>query len=321
MNRSSIPLFSSIKDIVRQGRERFGNILTGMRRQKPASQSSGRRRNIRSKRVGRNFRSTDYEKGVTPIALYQTIRNAMMKQGSISEGIEKANILGWERMEKESMTLIFLIDVSNSTYPYISIFTDVLKTSVKHFTKNRDRIGLISLQGAQARIINYPTHNYRIIIKGLKNLTVHGETPLGDGLGKAITMAKTEKYKNPDANPMIVMLSDCYPEPVTNQYDDMLDEPIYRDAMNKSEHIKKTDVKFLLIKPMHYKEEENNMPGIRLAEEIVRRSGGRMMKLNPVHTFTGAGNSYSQIPRAKMRDIMTSIEDTFLQKRQGPDSI
>ena len=271
--------------------------------------------------MGRNFRSTDYEKGVTPIALYQTIRNAMMKQGTISEGIEQPNIMGWEKMEKESMTLIFLIDVSNSTYPYISIFTDVLKTSVKHFTKNRDRIGLISLQGAQARIINYPTHNYRIIIKGLKNLTVHGETPLGDGIGKAITMAKTEKYKNPDANPMIVMLSDCYPEPVTNQYNDMLDEPIYRDAMNKSEHIKKTDVKFLLIKPMHYKEEENNMPGIRLAEEIIRRSGGRMMKLNPVHTFTGAGNSYSQIPRARIRDIMTSIEDTFLQKRQEPDSI
>ena len=312
----NIPLFHSFKDIVRKGKDSFNKIISGMRRNKTSAHSRGRRRNIRSKRVGRSFRSTAFIKGITPIALYETLRFALINSCNIREGIEKIYIRGWDKMEKESMTLIFLVDVSRSTYPYIKIFTQILKTSVQYFTRQRDRIGLISIQGNQARIINYPSHNYRIIIKGLKNLQIHGKTPIGDGMHKAMIMAKTEHYKNPDSNPLIIMLSDCYPEPITGQYTDMMDEPIYRDAMLKARQIGKEKINFMLIKPLHQKERENNMPGIRLAEEIVNRSKGRIMELDPIVSYTGFGNADVSIPASKVKEIMRNIEGTFIQKRE-----
>jgi Mg-chelatase subunit ChlD len=156
--------------------------------------------------------------------------------------IESNDLVGWQRLEYESLVLVLLVDVSKSTWPFIKVFKEVLASLTDYFSRHNDRIGLISLQGLQARTYSHPTHNFRVVARGLTRLQFHGETPLADGLTKSLSMARIEKSKNPGSRSLVILLSDCYPEPITCQFENKLDEPAYRNSINAAAPYRKAKV-------------------------------------------------------------------------------
>lgn len=232
--------------------------------------------------TGRNIRVLKYQKDKNRLAPLHTILHSMLHGGydiqSKKFTITEQDLVGWHRKEFESLTLILVVDVSKSTWPLIHVFKEILSSLTTYFTRHNDRIGLISLQGTQAKIFNHPTHNIRVVARGLGNLRFHGLTPLADGLLKALQMAKTEQNKNTGSQSVVILLSDCYPEPVAKGCADLFEDNAYKKSIAASMLFKKEKITLLVINPM-FEAEQAKYPGEILSETIAKTGSGKLIKL------------------------------------------
>jgi Mg-chelatase subunit ChlD len=245
---------------------------------------SKKRKSIISDRSGRNIKIVRFKAGENILAPLQTVFNSLsngkysLEKKSFS--ISPADFVGWEKLERQSLTLVLLVDVSRSTFPFIKIFAEILDSLTGYFKLHQDRIGLISLQGMQARILNHPTHNYRVVTKSLMSLKVQGDSPLADGLLKALAMVRLERFRKPGSANLVIMLSDGYPEPLTARCPDIFDEPAYRETIRASSLYRRQAVSLLMINPsFQHQDPAEYLPGERLSAIIARESRGRLIKL------------------------------------------
>lgn len=248
------------------------------------ARGSTKRKSVLTERTGRNIKSVQYIKGENTIAAYQTVINAV-SQGSYDLDtqcftIQKHDLVGWQRLEHESLTLILVVDVSRSTFVFVNVFADIINSLTSYFRMHKDRIGLIALQGFQAQVLNHPTHNYRIVTKNLLQMKIRGETPLADGLLKALAMVRLEKQRKPGSRNIVILLSDCFPEPVTGKHNDLFDEPAYRNTIRAASLYAQHFVSLLIINPgFQHKRPKNYTPGERLSLIIEQQSRGRLIRL------------------------------------------
>lgn len=309
-------LFSSFESLYKSTKSSFLKFIKSIRRTQAVSARGSRRRGaVSSLTTGRNIRIVRFSKESSKLAPVQTIISSVLKGNYDLEkralAITDDDLLGWRRSEYESLTLILVVDVSKSTRPFIKVFQEILRSMTGYFHQHNDRVGLISLQGLQAQIFNHPTHNFRVVARGLTKLKFHGETPLADGLFKAYNMAKLEKAKNPGSRSIVILLSDCYPEPTTPEYENKLEDPVYRNAVNVAAYYKKRRITLLVINPA-FQSEEGNLPGEILSKRIVEASGGKLIKLfRP--------KDYRELPLSKkememiLSDVEKSISQSFRQ--------
>ncbi|MFH1893184.1 MAG: VWA domain-containing protein [Candidatus Zixiibacteriota bacterium] len=303
-------LFPSLDDLYKSTKSSFFKFLRSIRRAKVGAARGNRRREaVASATTGRNTRIVEYRKGRNRLAALQTILNAVSNGhydlASREISINDRDMVGWKRLEYESLVLVLLVDVSKSTWPFIKVFKEVLASLTNYFNRHNDRIGLISLQGKQALIYSHPTHNFRVVARGLSRLDFHGETPLADGLAKSLSMAKLEKSKNPGSRSVVILLSDCYPEPITCELENKLDEPAYRNSINAAAPYKKAKVLLLVINPA-FESAEGTLPGEVLSKRIADASGGKLIKL-----FRPGHRRHAPPSRKEMAVIMKGIEDSL----------
>ena len=290
----------------------FFKFLRNIRKAKVrAARGSRRRGAVASLTTGRNARIVKYTGGKSKLAPLRTVLNSV-SNGNYNLKLRKLNItdedmLAWTRLEYESLTLILLIDVSKSTWPFIKVFKEILKSLTGYFNKHNDRVGLISLQGLQAKIYSHPTHNFRVVARGLSKLKFHGETPLADGLYKSLNMARLEKNKNPGSKSIVILLSDCYPEPVTPGCTNIFDDPAYRDSVNAAVQYKKGNIMLLLINPA-FESQEARLPGEVLSKNMVEVSGGGLIRL-----CRTKDKRYAKPSRREIEIIMKGVEDSLSQ--------
>ncbi len=316
-------LFSSRQSLYDSTKKVFHKFLRRYRKAKSrATRGSRRRSTVITTTTGRNIRTVAYEAGENSLAPLRTVLNFLHTGRYDLKGkrinILKKNLVGWQRLEHESLTLISVVDVSESTFSYINVFAEILRSLTRYFNRNNDRIGLISLQGVQAEILNHPTHNYRIITKALTRLEIHGETPLADGLLKALYMAKLERFRKPGSKNLVILLSDCYPEPLVHKYENIFDEPAYKNAVNAASLYRRNKIFLLVINPSFRKnEKETLLPGEKLSEIIAGVSRGKLIKLyRPVGLYSAA-EKLPQPGRREIETILKGIEDTFSEIKFG----
>ncbi len=305
-------LFPSLESLYASARDSFFKLLRSFRKSRVRSaKGSKRRTSVSSQTTGRHVRIVKYVKGDGAIAPLQTIINAF-SNGNYNRFERKVeitaqDIMSWRRVEYESLTLILLVDVSKSTWPFIKVFKEILRSLTNYFSKHNDRIGLISLQGMQAKIYSHPSHNFRVVARGLGRLQFHGQTPLADGLYKSLNMAKLEKARNPGSRCIVILLSDCYPEPVTPGYDNIFDDPAYQNTITAAKPYKKAKVSLLVINPAFFSD-DSQMPGEKLAQRICEESGGELIK------FYRPRDQRDVLPSKKEIDkIVRSIEDSLIR--------
>ncbi len=261
------------------------------------------------------MRAVRYRKGENIIAPFYTVLGALnrgkydLESGIFSIGED--DFAGWQRLERENLTMVMVVDVSNSTYPFVKVFADILSSLTEYFKMTKqDRIGLISLQGTQAKVMNHPTFNYRIVTGNLLKLKVHGETPIADGLLKARAMVRLEQYRKPGSKNLVLLLSDCYPEPLTGLYEDIFDEPAYRDAIRAAAFFRKERISLLVINPIFGRTDDQKLsPGERLAQRIVHEADGKLIALQRARRTLE--DAYAAPSRAEIRMIIHGIEEMF----------
>ncbi len=311
----STPLFPSPHDILRSTRRAFQKFLKKLRRRKHRSaRGCARRHRVASDTTGRNIRAVPYKRGRHALAPVPTLINAAsaghydVDTGRLA--IRSVDYRGWERSECESLTLILLVDVSSSTLPYRDILARNLKRLREYFIRHNDRIALIALQGSQGRILNHPTRNHRIVIRNLAGMTIQGQTPLADGLLKALDVARLERMRKPASRSVVVLLSDCFPEPISGTCADFMQESAYQRSLRAASLYRKNRISLLVVDPMPRSKGAGSTPGKRLCHLIVEKSGGKLVELS---TTVGAygGKNYLRSEVQDADRILYSIEAAF----------
>jgi Mg-chelatase subunit ChlD len=285
---------------------------------------SRRRKTVISYRSGRNVKSVRYQPGENVLsALLTVLRAAGSGRYCLATGkyrIGDGDLMGWEKLERQSLTLVLAVDASASTHPFINIFAEILNSLTGHFRRHQDRIGLVSLHGRSALVLNHPTHNYRVVSRNLRRMKIQGMTPLADGLEKALAVIRLERQRKPGSRNLAVLLSDCYPEPLTHQYTEIFDEPAYRRSLQAAAHFRQQRVSLLVINPsFKHSDQSQFLPGERLSAALARESRGRLIKIFrnefAPDAFTRA---YSPPSRREIERILSGVEG-MLAGRGGPE--
>lgn len=274
---------------------------------------------VRNARVGRDIRAVPYRAGENLFAARSTLqRIAARGRLRLPLRVERSDLMGYDKEERRSLTLIVLADTSRSVHQYVEVFRQILQSMAGQFRRRRDRIGLVALQGRQARILNHPTHNHRVVTNSLRKLEIHGESPLADGLQKAREMARIERFRNPSSHSVVVLISDCYPEPITHEHDDLFDEPAYRDSLRAAALYRRERVQLLVINPSCEESgapREKIGPGERLSEKLAGAASGRLLKLP--RRASGKGVSSAELDRI-FRGVESLLSGHLSEGREQP---
>jgi magnesium chelatase subunit D len=227
------------------------------------------------------------------IALVPSIITALVNRGKGERKpkvqLNPSDLRVWVRQGRSSVTLVLITDASFSTYHFLPAVSKALSIVYRDAYRNRDRLGLIAFQRKSARIMNHPTNNLRVTLGNLSRLSPSGFTPLADGLKKALEVFKQEKRRSSNFIPFAVLISDCFPEPLTHRYADLLEEPAYRETLKISKDFSREKIPILVINPAHGRTKSGVLfGGSKLGMKIAGISNGTYYGISEKETPSGA---------------------------------
>ena len=74
--------------------------------------------------------------------------------------------------------------------------------------QRRDKVGVITFRGDGAELALPPTNSVDVAAARMRGLSTGGRTPLADGLLKARGVVRTERMRDPQRRPLLVLLTD-----------------------------------------------------------------------------------------------------------------
>ncbi|MEC9271653.1 MAG: VWA domain-containing protein, partial [Chloroflexota bacterium] len=181
--------------------------------------ASGRRNvTITDSSAGRYVRSRQPEGKATGLALDATIRAAAPHQVNRRENsaahnavlIEAQDIREKVRESKSGSLVLFVVDASGSMGAQrrmVAVKGAVMSLLLDAYQR-RDRVGMISFRGKSASLLLPPTNSVDLAQMHLQEMPTGGRTPLSAGLFKALEIIETERIKDRDVMPLLVLLSD-----------------------------------------------------------------------------------------------------------------
>ena len=186
-----------------------------------ARQSSGRRNaTVTGSSAGRYVRARQPQGKVSDLALDATLRTAAPHQHTrraAGPGGRDSTVLiePWDvrekvRESKAGSLALFLVDASGSMGAQrrmVAVKGAILSLLLDAYQR-RDRVGLISFRGVAAQLLLPPTNSVDLAQGRLRELPTGGRTPLAAGLLKALEVIDTERTKDRDVLPLLVLLSD-----------------------------------------------------------------------------------------------------------------
>jgi len=202
--------------------------------------------------------------------------NRGKSEGKPKVKLNPSDLRIWVRQGRSSVTLILIADASFSTYHFLPAVSKSLSIVYRDAYRNRDRLGVIAFQKNSAQIMNHPTNNLRVALGNLTRLTPSGFSPLADGLKKALEVFKQEKRRSPNFIPFAILISDCFPEPLTHKYADLLEEPAYQETLKVSKDFRREKIPIVVINPAHGKSKSGEFfGGSKLGMKIAHISDGK----------------------------------------------
>ena len=189
------------------------------RRERPAS---GRRATtVSGSSAGRYVRAQIPQGTVNDLALDATLRAAAPYQqrrrdeqaddsadGSLT--IEPWDVREKVRETKTGSLILFVVDASGSMGAQrrmVAVKGAVLSLLLDAYQR-RDKVALISFRGAGADLMLPPTSSVDLAQQYLQDMPTGGRTPLSQGLLLALETLETEKMKDRNVLPLVVLLSD-----------------------------------------------------------------------------------------------------------------
>ncbi|MDE2685771.1 MAG: putative cobaltochelatase [Chloroflexota bacterium] len=185
-----------------------------------ARRSSGRRATtVSGTSVGRYVGARVPEGAASDLALDATLRAAAPYQQSRRTSAESDTsallIETWDVREKVREThtgslILFVVDASGSMGAQrrmVAVKGAVMSLLLDAYQR-RDRVGLIAFRGTGAELLLPPTNSVEMAQWFLQEMPTGGRTPLARALYLAMETLETEKLKDRDVLPLLVLLSD-----------------------------------------------------------------------------------------------------------------
>ena len=151
------------------------------------------------------------------ISIIGTLRAAAPYQKARSDNgkivIKPEDIRLKKRFRRTGLTVMLIVDSSASmrTNDCMSITKGIIEALLKDLYLKRDKIGIITFRHTSAEVILPITTNMHDASSRIEEIPVGGRTPLALGMDMALKLLSQEKYKNPEATPVIVLFSDGRP--------------------------------------------------------------------------------------------------------------
>jgi magnesium chelatase subunit D len=240
------------------------------RRQRKAA--GKRTKSITGQRRGRYVRSTTVEK-TTDLALDATLRAAAPMQrkrraAAAAAGEEVGQQLRLERHDlrqkvrdrKIGNLIVFVVDASASmdAEQRMTATKGAVLSLLRDAYVRRDKVALVVFSGREARVVLRPTNSVEMAEKRLSRLAVGGTTPLTHGLVEGLRLVRSERLKNADVYPLLVLISDG-----RGNISVAGDEPLI-EAQRVAEQIKTEGIRALVIDSA--RDYSRSLPARRLAQ-------------------------------------------------------
>jgi len=148
------------------------------------------------------------------VHLPATIRAAARKQKFRSKPedlalkIEVCDVREKLRIYKAPMTVIFVVDASDSMIIELDAVRETLIRLQQDVQRYRDKVGIVAFKNAGAVVVQYPTNNLRIVARKLAKIRVSGFTPLAAGMLKGLEVLEDAMRRNPGTVPAMIIVTD-----------------------------------------------------------------------------------------------------------------
>jgi magnesium chelatase subunit D len=190
-------------------------VITIPRDRRTRSESGRRFVSLTSRRSGHTVRARQ-SLPVTDLAFTATIHAAAPYQrvrGRSHGGrleLRAEDLRQKVRERKTRALLIFVVDGSDSVMARRSMpqMKRALLAFAQHAYEKRDRVAMLVFRFAQGRVVLPPTRNYTLARRSIDELYVGGCTPLATGLLEGLRLAETERMRDPNIVPVLVIMTD-----------------------------------------------------------------------------------------------------------------
>lgn len=148
-----------------------------------------------------------------------------------------------KRFRKTGLTVMLIVDSSASmrTNDCMTTTKGIIQALLRDLYLKRDKIGIITFRHTTAEVILPITTNMHDAGSRIENIPVGGRTPLALGMKLALKLLNQEKYKNPEAAPVIVLFSDGRPN-ISSFGKDPIDE-----ALDLAREIQKQNIQAIFV--------------------------------------------------------------------------
>jgi Mg-chelatase subunit ChlD len=199
-----------------------------------------------------------------------TIRSAATRQKGRKHShnqaitIDSADIKEKLRIYRAPMTIVFVLDLSESMLEAIDSVKEVMLKLHNDAYRYRDRVGLVAFRDMGAIVAQHPTANLRLVASQLLKLRMSGLTPLAAGMLKGLEVLKEEKRRNSSTIPVLTIITDGEaniplrqnPRTGATRLFDPLDAAFYhyeeeacKDAISIAKMIRKEEIQTVVINP------------------------------------------------------------------------
>jgi magnesium chelatase subunit D len=193
----------------------FDPIAIELPKDRKPREAKGKRSKTRSKRERGRYVGSRPSDEARDIALDATIRAAAPKQQQRAPGkaairIEMEDLHSKVRERKVGNLLLFVVDASGSmgVGQRMSAAKGAVLSLLADAYQRRDKVGMVTFSARDARVVLDPTPSVEKAKEKLQDLSVGGTTPLSAGLLLAYDLAKRERLRHPELEPLLILMTD-----------------------------------------------------------------------------------------------------------------
>lgn len=143
-------------------------------------------------------------------APHQVARRARAKEEGRALHLEPQDLREKVRQRRIGNLIVFAVDASASmdAEQRMDATRSAILALLKDAYVRRDRVALISFSGRTSQVVLRPTSSVDLAERHLSRIAVGGTTPLTHGLTTALNLIESERRRDPEVLPLMVLISD-----------------------------------------------------------------------------------------------------------------
>ncbi len=150
------------------------------------------------------------------MAVDATLRAAMIRQTlnpqSASHTVTRADLRKKRFTRRRRTLIVFVVDASDSmgkgTLTRMRAAKGAALAILAKAQQKRNLLAMVSFWDESAEIVMQPTRSLTLARERLRSMPTGGATPFADGLMKAWKIVRSERLKDPEITPLLVVISD-----------------------------------------------------------------------------------------------------------------